>query len=158
MNLNKIVKFVILGTLLLLQGCKVNTADKSSQSIEQVSQLSFLEEPILIDSGKTYYQAFDSKYPDISPVFHKQEDAELYAEINNFDKYGEPTGHEYEVREINHRFEVRLTHNFSNNILYKSNLLYNAEDYLDHYEKSYGDVYIYDVIEQDFVEVKSSKH
>jgi len=148
-------------TLFILSGCGITTSsvNKSSDNapnkqeyhslvnellaeMNQASQVNFIE------SNKPYWQAYDPNYPDVSPVFYSRVDAEEYAYANNFNRVNQPTGHEYVVRQINHRFEVRLMHDDTNDVLYISDLLYDAEKYVDHYKQSHSDIYIFDLVEQ----------
>jgi hypothetical protein len=52
---------------------------------------------------------------------------------------------------INHRYEVYLKNDVSNDLLYESNSFDIAEEYVDFYKDSHSDIYIYDLIKQEFV-------
>ena len=152
-------KTLALIPLIILSGCE--TISQSPNKVERVEineyhsevnnlllKMNEAAQVNFIESNKPYWQAYDPNYPDVSPVFYSRVDAEEYAYTNNFNRVNQPTGHEYVVREISHRFEVRLMHDDSNDVLYISDLLYDAEKYVDHYKQSHSDMYIFDLVEQ----------
>lgn len=152
-------------TLFILSGCGITTSsvNKSSDNAPNKQEYHSLVNELLadmnrasqvgfIESNKAYWQAYDHKYPNVSPVFYSRADAEEYAYTNNFNRVNQPTGHEYVVRQINHRFEVRLMHDDTNDVLYMSDLLYDAKQYVAHYEQSHSDIYIYDLVGQNIIE------
>ena len=152
-------------TLFILSGCAITTSsiNKSSDIApnkqeyyslvnELLNEMNKASQANFIESNKAYWQAYDHKYPNVSPVFYTRVDAEEYAYANNFNRDNVPTGHEYVVRQINHRFEVRLTHDETNDVLYMSDLLYDAKKYVDHYKDSHSDIYIYDLVGQNIIE------
>tara|TARA_R100000808_G_scaffold1019_7_gene4887 strand:- start:1487 stop:2050 length:564 start_codon:yes stop_codon:yes gene_type:complete len=110
--------------------------------MNEAAQVNFIE------YNTKYYQAYDATFPDVSPIFYTKVDAEEYADANNFNKDNDPTGHQYVVREVSHRFEVRILNDVQNELLYTSNNLRDAESYMNHYKSNHNDLILYDLIEQ----------
>ena len=93
------------------------------------------------------YQAWDSSFPEVSPLFNTLEEAEQYAEEYNMlpDDDGE-TGHSYIVREVDYKYEVRLQNESGDHQLYTSNNIDDAMSYMEEYGRSHSDLYLYDII------------
>ena len=92
------------------------------------------------------YQAHDPKWadePSINPVFDTIDEANEYAERNNMSEF--EGGHSYIVREVNFRYEVRQVNDAVNDLLHSSLLLKDAEEYVNEYEASHQDLFIYDL-------------
>ena len=89
-----------------------------------------------------FYQAYDDKWndPSINPVFNTKVEAEKYAKDNNMGN-----NHSYKVREVNYRYEVRQVNDAVNDILHTSLSLKDSENYVNEYESSHHDLFIYDL-------------
>ena len=87
-----------------------------------------------------YYQAYDAKWDDpaINPIFDNEWEAKDYANRNN-------TSHEYVVRVINHRYEVRRVNDVADDILHTSNEFNDAYEYVVEYSSAHSDLIIYDL-------------
>jgi len=142
-NPNKLI------ALLFLSGCATPNNNTTVENL--IQQINEANKPIIVESNKTYYQAYDVNYPDASPVFLTKEEAEQYSINNNFTDDDYPTGHNYIVRPIHHRYEVKLKNDISNDLLYESNSFDIAEEYVDFYKDAHSDIVIYDLIKQEFV-------
>jgi hypothetical protein len=120
------------------------------RSMNEAGQVNYIE------PNKTYYQAYDPNFPEVSPVFYSKNDAHEYARLNNYNHYdNQPTGHAYIVKPINHRFEVRMSNAIENNVLFTCHLLKDAEQYVGFFKESHSDLLIYDLIEQDIVGINT---
>ena len=109
-------------TAILLGGC----ANQSKQHV--------------VNDTPVYYQAYDAKWDDpaINPIFDNEWEAEDYANTYN-------TSHEYVVRVINHRYEVRLVNDEADDILHTSNEFNDAYEYVVEYSSAHSDLIIYDL-------------
>jgi hypothetical protein len=142
-NPNKLI------ALLFLSGCATPNNNTTVENL--IQQINEANKPIIVESNKTYYQAYDVNYPDTSPVFLTKGEAEQYLIDNNFTDNNYPTGHNYIVRPIHHRYEVYLKNDVADDLLYESSSFDIAEEYVDFYKDSHSDIVIYDLIEQEFV-------
>lgn len=142
-NPNKLI------ALLFLSGCATPNNNTTVENL--IQQINETNKPIIVESNQTYYQAYDVNYPDISPVFLTKEEAEQYSINNNFTDDDYPTGHNYIVRPIHHRYEVYLKNDVADDLLYESSSFDIAEEYVDFYKDSHSDIVIYDLIKQEFV-------
>lgn len=97
------------------------------------------------NTPKLQYQAWDASFPEVSPMFDTWEEAEQYALENNMNGDGDFTGHTYEIREINYKYEVRLQNDAVDDQLYTSDDLDSALEYVKVYGQSHDDIYIYNV-------------
>ena len=107
------------------------------------------------------YQAWDYRYPQISPAFVSSTAAQKYADGNNISD-GSPTGHKYVVREINYRYEVRVgfsDYTYSNgtwkNTVFTSASLKESEKYLNEYKTNRTDLHIFDLMTCEVVGVNT---
>jgi len=107
------------------------------------------------------YQAWDYRHPNVSPAFATKKEAQQYADGNNISD-GLPTGHMYAVREIDHRYEVRIT--FSdftysngtwNDVIFTSYTLNESEKYLNEYKTDHTDLVIFDLMTTEVVGVNT---
>ena len=142
-NPNKLI------ALLFLSGCATPNNNTTVENL--IQQINETNKPIIVESNKTYYQAYDVNYPDVSPVFLTKGEAEQYSIDNNFTDNNYPTGHNYIVRPIHHRYEVYLKNDVADDLLYESSSFDIAEEYVDFYKDSHSDIVIYDLIEEEFV-------
>lgn len=92
------------------------------------------------------YQAWDPSFPEVSPLFNTQEEAEQYALENNMNGDGTVTGHSYTVREVNYKYEVRIQNDSIDDQLYTSNDINDALNYVEEYKHSHSDIYVYDIV------------
>jgi len=152
-------KTLALIPLIILSGCEtISQSQNKVDKVEVTEYTSELNNLLLkmneaaqvnfIEYNNKYYQAYDVTYPDVSPIFYTKLDAEEYAETHNYNKDNDPTGHKYIVREISHRFEVRVVNDAQNEVLYTSNNLREVESYMNHYKSNHNDLILYDLIEQ----------
>jgi hypothetical protein len=151
-------KTLALVPLIILSGCVTITQSPTKVNdglIEYNNELNFLLAKMneaaqvnFIEYDSKYYQAYDATFPDVSPVFYSKDDAQEYALANNFNHDNDPTGHQYVVREVSHRFEVRLVNDAINDILYTSPHLREAKQYLNEYKTNHDDLVIYDLVNQ----------
>ena len=106
--------------------------------------------------GFVLYQAWDHRHPDICPVFFSRRDAQKYADENNFRLTdGQPTGHNYIVKEIIYRYEVRHQHDAINDVIFTSYALNESEKYLNTYKTNHTDLVIFDLVNQKVVGVNT---
>jgi hypothetical protein len=105
------------------------------------------------------YQAWDYLHPNVSPAFATKEEALEYADGNNISD-GIPTGHKYVVREIDHRYEVRVgfsDYTYSNgtwnDVIYTSYTLNEAKKYLNTYRANTTEASRYSTIIFDLMKV-----
>ena len=138
-----------ISTLLSLTSC---TSIK--QAINNRSDDSALPHGHDVEHHTIYYQAYDWQYdsPSVNPVFLNLQSAQEYAAGNNIVD-GVPTGHEYIVRVVNHRYEVRLQDDVVDDILFTSTHLDPAKKYVDTYSEYHSDLFIYDLVSGDVVSV-----
>ncbi len=95
-----------------------------------------------------YYQAYDAKWddPTINPIFDNEWEAKDYANRNNMGSvHALDTSHEYVVRVINHRYEVRRVNDAADDILHTSNEFNDAYEYVVEYSSAHSDLIIYDL-------------
>lgn len=90
------------------------------------------------------YQAWDERYPHISPAFTSAKEAQEYADGNNVSD-GASTGHKYIVREIDYRYEVRHQNDSVNDVIFTASTLNEAEKYLNTYRAFHTDLLIFDL-------------
>ena len=109
-----------------------------------------------IDTATVYYQAYDWQFdsPSANPIFETFEEAEAYANGNNVSG-GQSTGHQYIVRRVSHRYEVRLQDDVADDVMFTSTELEPAEEYVNAYSKSHSDLFIYDLVNGDVVDVNT---
>ena len=98
------------------------------------------------------YQAWDYQHPNASPAFATKKEAQEYTDGNNISD-GIPTGHKYVVREIEHRYEVRVGFSdftYSNgtwkNVIFTSYTLNESEKFLNTYKTDRTDLVIFDLM------------
>jgi len=142
-NPNKLI------ALLFLSGCATPNNNTTAENL--IQQINETNKPKIVESNKTYYQAYDVNYPDVSPVFLTRGEAEQYSIDNNFTDDDYPTGHNYIVRPIHHRYEVKLKNDVADYILHESGSFNIAEEYVDFYKDAHSDIYIYDLIKEEIV-------
>ena len=96
-----------------------------------------------------YYQAYDENWysdPSINPIFDNEWEAKEYAKRNSMSELSNAfSGHEYVVRVINHRYEVRQVNDEADDILHTSADLDDAYDYLNEYSSAHDDLIIFDL-------------
>ena len=121
-------KNITILTAILLGGC-------SHKSKQQASTV-----------GHMYYQAYDEGWysdPSINPIFDKEWEAKDYVNRNMMNQV--QSGHNYVVRVINHRFEVRQVNDEADDILHTSNEFNDAYDYVVEYSSAHSDLIIFDL-------------
>ena len=119
--------------LLSLTGCLAN-----KQQLEKVD----ISSPI-------YFQAYDENWysdPSINPIFDNEWEAREYAKRNSMSQGSFAySGHDYVVRVIYHRYEVRQVNDVDDDILYTSNDFNDAYEYVVEYSTAHSDLIIYDL-------------
>lgn len=93
-----------------------------------------------------YYQAYDEGWysdPSINPIFENEWEAKDYVNRNMMNEI--QSGHNYVVRVVNHRYEVRQVNDEDDDILYTSNEFNDAYDYVVEYSSAHSDLIIYDL-------------
>jgi hypothetical protein len=155
--------------LIFLSGCETNKPDWSkyrgeNQKHTQLNKHDLLPDPFLIgvnytlDTSQDFilYQAWDDKYPNICPVFFTRKEAQEYAGRNNFYwNSRKSTGHNYIVKEIFYRYEVRHQNESVDDVIFTSYALNKAEDYLNAYKANHTDLFIFDLMKQEIVGVNT---
>lgn len=109
-----------------------------------------VHQPVEQESVQTdtpiYYQAYDEGWytdPSINPIFDEEWEAKDYAHRNMMNEI--QSGHNYVVRVINHRYEVRRVNEEDDDILYTANEFNDAYDYVVEFSSSHSDLIIYDL-------------
>ena len=94
------------------------------------------------DSRKFFYQAYDPAWdmPEIKPIFNTEKEARDYAERNSMN-----SGHDYKVRIVNYRYEVRHKNDAVDDLLHNTRSLRDARNYLNEYGMSHNDLFLYDL-------------
>ena len=127
----------LLTLLLALGGCTTTKIVKHTETIE------------VTKTTPIYYQAYDEKWyddPSINPIFDEEWEATEYAKRNSMSELSNVlSGHEYVVRVINYRYEVRQVNEEEDDILYTTNDFNDAYDYVVEYSSAHSDLVIYDL-------------
>ena len=127
-------KYIILA-LLTLSGCTFRTPPNENKLAEKSSPI--------------YFQAYDENWysdPTINPIFDKEWEAREYAKRNSMSQGSFAySGHDYVVRVINHRYEVRRVNDEDNDILYTANDFNDAYEYVVEYSSAHSDMIIFDL-------------
>lgn len=99
-----------------------------------------------------YFQAYDDIWDDpaISPVFEDEEEALDYADRNNMG-----SGHEYKVRVVDYRYEIRHINDVVDNAIYHTLSLRDAKSYLNEYGMSHNDLFLYDLKTGNLIETST---
>jgi len=130
-------KLIYLMPLLAFAGC---TTTKNVKHVETIE---------LTKTTPIYYQAYDENWysdPSINPIFDNEWEAKEYANRNSMSELSNAfSGHEYVVRVINHRYEVRQVNDEADDILHTSADLDDAYDYLNEYSSAHDDLIIFDL-------------
>ena len=102
-----------------------------------------------IETTPVYFQAYDENWysdPSINPIFDKEWEAREYAKRNSMSQGSFAySGHDYIVRVINHRYEVRRVNDEDDDILYTSNDFNDAYEYVVEFSSAHSDMIIYDL-------------
>jgi hypothetical protein len=127
----------LLTLLLALGGCTATKIVKHTETIE------------VTKTTPIYYQAYDENWysdPSINPIFDNEWEANEYAKRNSMSELSNVfSGHEYVVRVINHRYEVRQVNDEADDILYTTNDFNDAYEYVVEYSSAHSDLVIYDL-------------
>ena len=103
----------------------------------------------VLRGNPVFYQAYDEKWysdPTINPIFDEEWEAREYAKRNSMSQGSFAySGHDYIVRVINYRYEVRRVNDEENDILHTSNDFNDAYEYVVEYSSSHADLIIYDL-------------
>ena len=94
-----------------------------------------------------YYQAYDESWysdPSINPIFDEEWKAKDYVHRNMMNEI--QSGHNYVVRVINHRYEVRQVNDVDDNILHTTNEFNDAYEYVVEYSSAHSDLIIFDLM------------
>ena len=123
--------------LLAFAGC---TTTKNVKQVETIE---------LTKTTPIYYQAYDENWysdPSINPIFDNEWEAKEYAKRNSMSEPSNAfSGHEYVVRVINHRYEVRQVNDEADDILHTSVDFNDAYEYVVEYSSAHSDLVIYDL-------------
>ena len=123
--------------LLAFAGC---TTTKNVKQVETIE---------LTKTTPIYYQAYDENWysdPSINPIFDNEWEATEYAKRNSMSELSNAfSGHEYVVRVINHRYEVRQVNDEADDILHTSVDFNDAYEYVVEYSSAHSDLVIYDL-------------
>lgn len=139
LKLKKIImnKLICLLPLLAFVGC---TTTKNVKHVETIE---------LTKTTPIYYQAYDENWysdPSINPIFDNEWEAKEYAKRNSMSELSNAfSGHEYVVRVINHRYEVRQVNDEMDDILHTSNELDDAHAYVNKHGSAHDDLIIFDL-------------
>lgn len=138
LKMNTMNKMKYLLTLLLtLGGCTTTKNVKHTETINPAKP------------HAVYFQAYDEKWysdPSINPIFDNEWEAKEYAKRNSMSELSNAwSGHDYIVRVINHRYEVRQVNDETDDILHTSDDLDDAYDYVNEYSSAHDDLIIFDL-------------
>jgi hypothetical protein len=107
------------------------------------------QQSVNIETTPVYFQAYDENWysdPSINPIFDKEWEAREYAKRNSMSQGSFAySGHDYIVRVINHRYEVRRVNDEDDDILYTSNDFNDAYEYVVEFSGAHSDMIIYDL-------------
>lgn len=95
-----------------------------------------------------YYQAYDGNWddPTINPIFLTREEAQEYADRNNFgSEISQDTSHKYIVRVINYRYEIRQVNDWKDEILHTTNSKKDGIKYVEQFMSAHEDLFMYDL-------------
>jgi hypothetical protein len=128
----------LLTLLLTLGGCTTTTKNiKTAETID------------LTKTTPIYYQAYDEKWysdPSINPIFDNEWEAKEYAKRNSMSELSNAwSGHDYIVRVINHRYEVRQVNDEVGDILHITDEFNDAYEYVVEYSSAHSDLVIFDL-------------
>ena len=101
-----------------------------------------------------YYQAYDGKWddPTINPIFLTKAEAQEYADRNNIgSELSKDTSHQYIVREINYRYEIRQINDWMNDVLHTTNCKQDGVKYVQEFSSAHSDLFMYDLKTGDLV-------
>lgn len=101
-----------------------------------------------------YYQAYDGKWddPTINPIFLTKAEAQEYADRNNIgSQLSKDTSHQYIVREINYRYEIRQINDWMNDVLHTTNCKEDGVKYVQQFMSAHEDLFMYDLKTGDLV-------
>jgi len=144
------MKILSIISILLLAGCGTTIPDWGKYRGQPHSH----GYGTLYKEGDILYQAWDHTFPNISPAFIHEEEAKEYVTRNNYNGKSS-TGHEYVVRKIEYRYEVRHQNDAINDVIFTSSNLKESEDYLNTYKANHTDLVIIDLLTQEIVGVNT---
>lgn len=101
-----------------------------------------------------YYQAYDGKWddPTINPIFLTRAEAQEYADRNNIgSQLSKDTSHQYIVREINYRYEIRQVNDWMDDVLHTTNSKEDGIKYVEQFMSAHEDLFMYDLKTGDLV-------
>ena len=99
-----------------------------------------------------HFQAYDENWDDpaISPIFKTEKEALDYATRNNMG-----SGHEYKVRIVDYRYEVRHKNDAVDQSIFHTPSLRDARNYLNEYGVSHTDLFLYDLKTGNLIETST---
>ena len=114
------------------------------------SQISTSENVIndWVDGEVIYYQAYDANWddPTISPIFLTKAEAQEYVDRNNIgSQLAQDTSHEYIVRVINYRYEIRQVNDWRDEVLHTTNSKEDGVKYVEQFRSAHEDLFMYDL-------------
>ena len=114
------------------------------------SQISTSENVIndWVDGEVIYYQAYDANWddPTISPIFLTKAEAQEYVDRNNIgSQLAQDTSHEYIVRVINYRYEIRQVNDWKDEVLHTTNSKEDGVKYVEQFRSAHEDLFMYDL-------------
>ncbi len=127
--MNKLNKLLTILPVLISAGCVVTK-----------------QQPVQVTTP-IYYQAYDEGWytdPSINPIFEEEWEAKEYVRRNTMNEI--QSGHNYVVRVINYRYEVRQVNDETDDILYTSNEFNDAYEYVVEYSSAHSDLIIFDLM------------
>lgn len=101
-----------------------------------------------------YYQAYDPNWddPTINPIFLTKAEAQEYADRNNIgSQLSKDTSHEYIVRVINYRYEIRQVNDWMDDVLHTTNSKEDGIKYVEQFMSAHEDLFMYDLKTGDLV-------
>ena len=101
-----------------------------------------------VDGEVIYYQAYDPNWddPTINPIFLTRAEAQEYADRNNIgSQLALDTSHEYIVRVINYRYEIRQVNDWKDEVLHTTNSKEDGVKYVEQFRSAHEDLFMYDL-------------
>ena len=101
-----------------------------------------------VDDETIYYQAYDPNWddPTINPIFENEWEAKDYAHRNNVgSQVSQDTSHNYVVRVINYRYEIRQVNDWKDEVLHTTNSKRDGVKYVEQFRSAHEDLYMYDL-------------
>ena len=99
-------------------------------------------------SETLYYQAYDANWddPTINPIFSTKAEAQEYADRNNIgSQLSKDTSHQYIVRVINYRYEIRQVNDWMDDVLHTTNSKEDGVKYVEQFMSAHEDLFMYDL-------------